>query len=143
MRAARFESRTWAAGRVGAGEQARRDRGGQQQAATQGQSVVASARREQAIVADFDEAARQYMLQETPEEFPARQGQGEQVLKYLARYTHRVAIRNQRLLSLQDGQVTFRYKDYAASNRSNAAPAACKVRSIGYKALKIALRITR
>lgn len=35
-----------------------------------------------------------------------------QVLKYLARYTHRVAISNQRLVSLKDGQVTFRYKDY-------------------------------
>ena len=40
-------------------------------------------------------------------------GGPEQVLKYLARYTHRVAISNQRLLSLEDGQVTFRYKDYA------------------------------
>jgi Putative transposase/Transposase zinc-binding domain len=45
-------------------------------------------------------------------------GGPEQVLKYLARYTHRVAISNQRLLSLEDGQVTFRYKDYAAGHRS-------------------------
>jgi hypothetical protein len=44
-------------------------------------------------------------------------GGPEQVLKYLARYTHRVAISNQRLVSLENGQVTFRYKDYAASNR--------------------------
>jgi hypothetical protein len=44
-------------------------------------------------------------------------GGPEQVLKYLARYTHRVAISNQRLLSLKDGQVTFRYKDYADSRR--------------------------
>jgi hypothetical protein len=37
-----------------------------------------------------------------------------QVLKYLARYTHRVAIGNSRLVSLSDdGRVTFRYKDYA------------------------------
>jgi hypothetical protein len=35
------------------------------------------------------------------------------VLKYLARYTHRVAISNTRLLGYRDGQVTFRYKDYA------------------------------
>jgi hypothetical protein len=35
------------------------------------------------------------------------------VLKYLARYTHRVAISNSRLLGYQDGKVTFRYKDYA------------------------------
>jgi Putative transposase/Transposase zinc-binding domain len=45
-------------------------------------------------------------------------GGPEQVLKYLARYTHRVAISNQRLLSLEDGQVTFRYQDYAADRRS-------------------------
>jgi hypothetical protein len=45
-------------------------------------------------------------------------GGPEQVLKYLARYTHRVAISNQRLLSMKDGQVTFRYKDYAAGQRS-------------------------
>jgi hypothetical protein len=38
------------------------------------------------------------------------------VLKYLARYTHRVAISNARLLDVVDGQVTFRYKDYAAHN---------------------------
>jgi hypothetical protein len=33
------------------------------------------------------------------------------VLKYLARYTHRVAIANARLISLEDGRVSFRYKD--------------------------------
>jgi putative transposase/transposase-like zinc-binding protein len=36
-----------------------------------------------------------------------------QVLRYLARYTHRVAISNSRLLELREGRVTFRYKDYA------------------------------
>jgi hypothetical protein len=36
-----------------------------------------------------------------------------QVLKYLARYTHRVAISNRRLTALQGGQVTFHWKDYA------------------------------
>ena len=40
-----------------------------------------------------------------------------QVLKYLARYTHRVAIANRRLLALEDGRVTFRWKDYAQGNR--------------------------
>jgi Putative transposase/Transposase zinc-binding domain len=40
-------------------------------------------------------------------------GGPEQVLKYLARYTHRVAISNSRLLKLEDGAVTFRYKDYS------------------------------
>jgi Putative transposase/Transposase zinc-binding domain len=40
-----------------------------------------------------------------------------QVLKYLARYTHRVAIAKRRLLALEDGRVTFRWKDYAHGNR--------------------------
>jgi len=40
-----------------------------------------------------------------------------QVLKYLARYTHRVAISNARLLELRDGRVTFRYQDYADARR--------------------------
>ena len=39
-------------------------------------------------------------------------GGPERVLDYLGRYTHRVAISNNRLLDLQDGQVTFSYKDY-------------------------------
>ena len=41
-----------------------------------------------------------------------------QVLKYLARYTHRVAISNRRLVSFENGKVTFRWKDYAQGNRS-------------------------
>jgi hypothetical protein len=45
-------------------------------------------------------------------------GGPRQVLKYLARYTHRVAISNQRLISLQNGQVTFQWKDYARGNRT-------------------------
>jgi hypothetical protein len=40
-----------------------------------------------------------------------------QVLKYLARYTHRVAITNHRLLACDEGRVTFRWKDYAQGNR--------------------------
>ena len=44
-------------------------------------------------------------------------GGPEVVLKYLARYTHRVAISNRRLLRLENGQVTFRVKDYAAGGR--------------------------
>jgi hypothetical protein len=38
-------------------------------------------------------------------------------LKYLARYTHRAAISNRRLVSLTGGQVTFRWKDYAHGGR--------------------------
>jgi hypothetical protein len=40
-----------------------------------------------------------------------------QVLQYLARYTHRVAISNHRLVKLDAGRVTFRYKDYADAHK--------------------------
>jgi hypothetical protein len=40
-------------------------------------------------------------------------GGPRQVLKYLARYTHRVAFSNQRLVSLEGGRLTFRWKNYA------------------------------
>jgi hypothetical protein len=36
-----------------------------------------------------------------------------QVLTYLSRYTHRIAIANSRLLNMSDGRVTFRWRDYA------------------------------
>ncbi len=41
----------------------------------------------------------------------------EQVLEYLGRYTHRVALANDRLLSLADGRVRFRGKGYADGDR--------------------------
>ena len=41
----------------------------------------------------------------------------EQVLDYVGRYTHRVAISNHRLLDMEDGQVRFRWKDYADGNQ--------------------------
>jgi hypothetical protein len=41
-------------------------------------------------------------------------GNPEQVLKYLARYTHRVAFSNARLIRVSEDTVTFTYKDYAA-----------------------------
>ncbi|MDR3386363.1 MAG: transposase, partial [Rudaea sp.] len=41
-----------------------------------------------------------------------------QVLAYLARYTHRVAIGNGRLVELTDERVSFRWKDYRANGRS-------------------------
>lgn len=44
-------------------------------------------------------------------------GGPEQVLKYLARYTHRIAIANRRLLAIDDRTVTFAYTDYAHGNR--------------------------
>jgi Putative transposase/Transposase zinc-binding domain len=39
------------------------------------------------------------------------------VLKYLARYTHRVAISNYRLIGIEDGKVHFYWKDYADGNQ--------------------------
>jgi Putative transposase/Transposase zinc-binding domain len=42
----------------------------------------------------------------------------EQVLAYLSRYTHRVAISNSRLVALHDRGVTFRWKDYRAHGRT-------------------------
>ena len=45
-------------------------------------------------------------------------GGPEQVLKYLARYTHRVAISNSRILSIDGGRVTFKWKDYAGGNKT-------------------------
>jgi hypothetical protein len=39
-----------------------------------------------------------------------------QVLRYLGRYTHRIAIGNERLVSLHDGHVTFRYRDRRRGN---------------------------
>jgi hypothetical protein len=41
----------------------------------------------------------------------------EQVLDYVGRYTHRVAISNNRLVSMHDGKVRFRWKDYRDGNR--------------------------
>jgi hypothetical protein len=39
-----------------------------------------------------------------------------QVLDYVGRYTHRVAISNNRLVSMDDGKVCFRWKDYRDDN---------------------------
>jgi hypothetical protein len=44
-------------------------------------------------------------------------GGPQHVLHYLARYTHRVAISNHRIVNFADGQVTFRWKDYAHKNK--------------------------
>jgi hypothetical protein len=43
-------------------------------------------------------------------------GRPQQVLKYLGRYTHRVAISNHRLVSFENGEVTFTWKDRAHGN---------------------------
>ena len=45
-------------------------------------------------------------------------GGPEAVLAYLARYTHRVAISNSRLIACKAGNVSFKYKDYRAQGRA-------------------------
>ncbi len=41
----------------------------------------------------------------------------EGVLQYLGRYTHRIAISNNRILNVQDGNVSFRWRDYADGDK--------------------------
>ena len=43
--------------------------------------------------------------------------QGDTVVDYLARYTHRIAISNGRLLSMDGDRISFRYKDYRDGSR--------------------------
>jgi hypothetical protein len=47
-------------------------------------------------------------------------GGPQQAIEYLGRYTHRVAISNQRLISDKDGQVSFQWKDYKHENKQNS-----------------------
>ena len=47
-------------------------------------------------------------------------GGPDQVLAYLGRYTHRVAISNQRLLSVNNGEVRFQWKDYREKGREKS-----------------------
>ena len=47
-------------------------------------------------------------------------GGPQQVLEYLGRYTHRVAISNQRLLAFDGERVTFQYKDYRRSGQERS-----------------------
>jgi hypothetical protein len=55
-------------------------------------------------------------------------GGPEHVLKYLARYTHRVAISNGRLLSLENGQVRFRWRD----SRHNSSSSVMKLDAVEF-----------
>ncbi len=47
------------------------------------------------------------------------------VLAYLGRYTHRVAISNSRLINIENGQVTFRYKNYRDRGRQEIITIGC------------------
>ena len=46
----------------------------------------------------------------------------ENVLEYLGRYTHRIAISNHRLVKLEDDTVYFRWRDYADHNKTKIMP---------------------
>ena len=46
----------------------------------------------------------------------------QNVVKYLARYSHRVAITNHRIIAINDYKVIFKYRDYADNNRSKTLP---------------------
>jgi hypothetical protein len=50
-------------------------------------------------------------------------GGPEQVIRYLGRYTHRVAISNHRLISFDGSNVTFRWRDYAGGNKARVMTA--------------------
>jgi len=49
-------------------------------------------------------------------------GSPQTVLDYLGRYTHRVALSNNRILGLENGQVTFTYRDRKDGDRKKALP---------------------
>ncbi len=49
-------------------------------------------------------------------------GGAKHVLDYLGRYTHRVALSNDRILSVQNGQVTLSYRDRKDGNRKKTIP---------------------
>jgi hypothetical protein len=49
-------------------------------------------------------------------------GAPEQVLAYLSRYTHRVAIANSRLVAMDGTRVCFRWRDYRQHNKATGSP---------------------
>jgi uncharacterized protein (DUF983 family) len=75
-----------------------------------GTALLAEARAFSAFVAQL-RAADWVVYAKRPFAGPA------QVLDYLGRYTHRVALSNDRLLDVRDGRVSFRWKDYADHDR--------------------------
>jgi hypothetical protein len=52
------------------------------------------------------------------------------VVEYLGRYTHRVAISNNRILGLQNGQVSFKWRDYKVSKRNTSHDSNWKVMTV-------------
>lgn len=53
-------------------------------------------------------------------------GGPQHVLHYLARYTHRVAISNHRIVAVNASQVLFRWKDYSHHNKQRTMPLTCE-----------------
>ena len=53
-------------------------------------------------------------------------GGAEHILQYLARYTHRIAISNHRIVSVDESHVTFRWKDYANKNQQSTMTLTCE-----------------
>jgi hypothetical protein len=51
----------------------------------------------------------------------------ERLIKYLGRYTHRVAISNRRIVDIDQGKITFRYKDYRDGNKWKRMCLGCEV----------------
>lgn len=49
-------------------------------------------------------------------------GGPKQVIEYLGRYTHKVAISNHRIKKIENGKVTFSYKDYSHNSRQKQMP---------------------
>jgi hypothetical protein len=58
-------------------------------------------------------------MMERPEYHPGESAPARpaQVLDYVGRYTHRVALSNNRLVSIGDRKIRFRWKDYRDDNR--------------------------
>jgi len=46
----------------------------------------------------------------------------QQVVDYVGRYTHRVAISNHRIVDIEDGEVKFRWRDYRDNNQEKTMP---------------------
>jgi hypothetical protein len=91
---------------------------GLHRAFTEGQLTFTAGTAPLAEAAQF--AALVAQLRATPWVVYAKRpfGGPAQVLQYLGRYTHRIAISNTRLISVLDGVVQFRWKDYADGGRT-------------------------
>lgn len=90
---------------------------GLRQAWQRGQLVFTGRWKSLAKNSDWERLCKQAVSQEWVVHAKPPHGGAEQTLKYLARYTHRVALSNERLLHLHDGRVTFSWKNYAAGGK--------------------------